>query len=249
MPAQPSAQTDRFSPIVELRQYDMVPGERDTLIDIFDMHFIEGQEAEGITVIGQFRDIDNPDSFVWLRGFADMESRKKALTGFYSGTIWRKHADAANPTMLRFDNVLLLRPATLDSGFALDVSDRPKSGTAETEGGLVTANIISVRGDASEFAAWHREHMLPIFVDAGADVVGSFVTESAENNYPELPVRTDKRVLVIFTRFENAAALDRVRAALAASPEWAAASKAAAAYVEGPPQTLRLAPTARSLLR
>jgi len=36
---------------------------------------------------------------------------------------------------------------------------------------------------------------------------------------------------------------------LAASPEWAAASKAAGAYVAGPPQTLRLAPTARSLLR
>ena len=38
-----------------------------------------------MTVIGQFRDLDNPDSFVWLRGFADMESRRKALGAFYSG--------------------------------------------------------------------------------------------------------------------------------------------------------------------
>ena len=37
--------------------------------------------------------------------------------------------------------------------------------------------------------------------------------------------------------------------ALAASPEWAEAVKLAAAYTLGPPQTSRLAPTTRSLLR
>ena len=56
-------------------------------------------------------------------------------------------------------------------------------------------------------------------------------------------------MLVVFSRFADAAALERSRATLAASPQWAEAAKAAAAYVDGPPQTLRLAPTARSLLR
>jgi hypothetical protein len=243
------APTSRLSPIVELRQYDLHPGTRDTLIGIFDAHFIEGQEIEGMTVIGQFRDLDNPDSFVWLRGFADMETRRKALTGFYSGPVWRQHADAANATMINFDNVLLLRPATPDGGFALDLNDRPVRGTAGKEaGGLVTATIISAKGDAAEFAAWHREHMLPIFREAGADVLAAFVTENAENDYPALPIRTDKQVLVIFTRFADPSALDRFRAELASSPAWAAASKAAGPHVEGPPQTLRLSPTARSLL-
>ena len=117
-----------LSPIVELRRYDLVPGSRDTLIDIFDRRLIEGQEAEGMTIIGQFRDLDDPDSFVWLRGFADMETRRKALDGFYSGPVWLANRDAANATMLRFDNVLLLRPATADGGFALDVADRPPRG-------------------------------------------------------------------------------------------------------------------------
>lgn len=244
-----SVPISRLSPIVELRQYDLHPGTRDTLIDIFDTHFIEGQEVEGMTVIGQFRDLDNPDSFVWLRGFADMEARKKALTGFYSGPVWQKHRDAANATMINFDNVLLLRPATPDSGFALDVRDRPAPGTSGTSDGLVTVNIISVKDDAAAFAAWHRENMLPIFKDAGAEVLAAFVTENAENDYPALPIRTDRQVLAIVTRFADAAALDRFRAALAQSPEWAAASKAAGAHVNGPPQTLRLTPTARSLLR
>jgi quinol monooxygenase YgiN len=246
MSDQPSS---RLSPIVELRQYDLHPGARDTLVDVFDTHLIEGQEAEGIAVIGQFRDLDNPDSFVWLRGFTDMESRRKALEAFYTGPVWLKHRDAANPTMIRFDNVLLLRPAAAESGFALDIADRPAPGAAGMAGGLVTINIIGVHGDAAEFAAWHRENMQPILRKAGAEIVASLVTENAENTYPALPVRKDKQVLVIVTRFTDAAALDRFRAALAALPEWAAASKAAAAFVEGPPQAFRLEPTARSLLR
>jgi quinol monooxygenase YgiN len=249
--------TSRLSPIVELRQYDLVPGTRETLIDIFDRHFIESQEGEGMAVIGQFRDLDNPDSFVWLRGFADMASRKRALAGFYGGPVWSTHRDAANATMLRFDNVLLLRPAWPDAGFALDMHDRPAAGPADhpaPEAGtqadtLVTANVITVRDDADAFAAWHRQHMLPILTDAGVDVVAAFVTESAENDYPALPVRTDGKVLVIFSRFAGQPALDSARLRLAASPAWAAASKAAAPYVQGPPQTLRLQPTARSLLR
>jgi quinol monooxygenase YgiN len=239
----------RFSPIVELRQYDLHPGTRDTMIDIFDRHFIEGQEVEGADVIGQFRDMDNPDSFVWLRGFQDMESRKKALQAFYGGPVWMAERDAANATMIRFDNVLLLRPAWPESGFQLDVADRPGRQASDAAAGLVTANIIRVRGDAEAFAAWHRANMLPIIVDAGAEFLAAFVTEPAENTYPALPVRTDGNVLVIFGRFPDQAALDRSRAALAASPQWAEAARSAAAHVEGPPQALRLAPTARSLLR
>lgn len=249
MSGQPSPTAHRLSPVIELRQYDLHPGTRDTLIDIFDRHLVEGQEVEGMAIIGQFRDLDNPDSFVWLRGFADMETREKALTGFYSGPVWMKHRDAANATMVRFDNVLLLKPATPESAFALEIADRPAPGSATEAGGLITINVITVRGDAMEFAAWHRQNMLPIFKGAGAEVIAALVTEPAENTYPALPVRTDRQVLAIVTRFADAAALDHFRTTLAASPEWATASKAAGAHVAGPPQTLRLTPTTRSLLR
>jgi len=244
-----TAGTSRLSPIVELRQYNLHPGSRETLIDIFDRHFVEGQEAEGMAIIGQFRDLDNPDSFVWLRGFQDMESRRKALQAFYTGPVWMAERDAANATMIRFDNVLLLRPAWPDSGFHLDVADRPGQGAIDAAAGLVTVNIIRVRGDAAAFAAWHRANMLPIIRESGAEFLAAFVTEPAENTYPALPVRTDANVLAIFGRFPDAATLDRSRAVLAASTQWAEASRAAAAHVDGRPQTLRLSPTARSLLR
>ena len=57
--------------VVELRQYTLHPHQRDTLIALFDREFVESQEALGMQVIGPFRDLDDPDRFVWLRGFDD----------------------------------------------------------------------------------------------------------------------------------------------------------------------------------
>src|SRR5207253_10536923 len=111
-------------PVVELRQYILHPGKRDVLIDLFDREFIETQEALGIKIIGQFRDLDHPDRFVWLRGFGDMTSRAKALTDFYGGAVWNAHRGAAQPTMLDADNGLLLPPARPTSAASPDNSNR-----------------------------------------------------------------------------------------------------------------------------
>ena len=116
-------------PIVELRQYTLHPGKRDVLIDLFDREFVESQEALGMKIIGQFRDLDDPNRFVWLRGFRDMPSRAQALEDFYGGPVWKAHREAANATMIDSDNVLLLHPATSDFGvFVSKVRTRPSSG-------------------------------------------------------------------------------------------------------------------------
>src|SRR5215470_11200374 len=104
-------------PVVELRQYTLQPGQRDVLVDLFDREFVESQEAAGMAIVGQFRDLDQPDRFVWIRGFADMPSRARALASFYGGPAWRTHSAQANATMIDTDNVLLLRPVTARSGF------------------------------------------------------------------------------------------------------------------------------------
>ena len=88
--------TRSYSPIVELRQYTLHPERRDELIELFDREFVETQEAVGMQVIGQFRNIDDPDQFVWLRGFNDMSARAGSLAAFYGGPIWKAHRDAAN---------------------------------------------------------------------------------------------------------------------------------------------------------
>src|SRR5678815_968930 len=107
------------SQVLELRQYTLHPGQRDALIDLFDREFIEPQEAAGMSVIGQFRDRDAADRFVWLRGFPDLASRAARLQTFYGGPVWQAHRDAANATMIDSDDVLLLRPVDPGAGFVL----------------------------------------------------------------------------------------------------------------------------------
>jgi hypothetical protein len=106
-----------MSGIVELRQYTLKPGQRDVLIDLFEREFVESQEAEGMDIIGTFRGAGDPDRFVWLRGFPDMDARARSLAAFYGGPIWKQHRDAANATMIDSDNVLLLKPASDGAGF------------------------------------------------------------------------------------------------------------------------------------
>src|SRR4051812_24596785 len=102
--------------VLELRQYTLHPGRRDDLISLFEREFIEPQEEVGAQVLATFRDLDRPDHFVWLRGFADMAARGDALAAFYGGPAWQAHRETANATMVDSDDVHLLRPLTCDQG-------------------------------------------------------------------------------------------------------------------------------------
>lgn len=236
--------------IVELRQYALRPGRREDLIELFDREFVETQEAAGISVIGQFRDLDHPDRFVWLRGFPDMPSRAESLRAFYGGPVWKEHRDAANATMLDSDNVLLLRPARPASGFLNVGAHRPPVGTMGSSEGLVVATIYHLdRPAGADFVGSFERTLGPVLEDAGAPVLAHFVTESSANNFPALPVREGGHVFAWFSLFRNRAAYDRHAAALDRSHRWReGVEDVLAPCLERPPEVLKLSPTARSLL-
>ncbi|WP_329192069.1 MULTISPECIES: NIPSNAP family protein [unclassified Streptomyces] len=160
--------------IVELRQYTLRPGTRETLIELFEREFVTGQEAVGIAVGGRFRDLDDPDRFVWLRAFPDMRHRRRSLEAFYTGPVWQENRDAANATMIDSDDVLLLH----GPGFT------PHSGIRE-----VIATVCRPSG-AAAFDAYAARHL-----DPGHAL---HRTAHVENDYPRLPVRTGEDVRVWF---------------------------------------------------
>ena len=217
-------------PVIELRQYTLHPGRREVLIELFEREFIEPQQALGISVVGIFRDLDDPDRFVWLRGFADMASRPAALAGFYDGPVWQRHRSTANATMVDSDNVLLLRPADAQA----------QAGMA----GLVTATICPVRSSAAELVDRFERGVQAQWMGAGASWVVGFVTEASPNNFPRLPVREGESVIVWLCGFADVAAQQRHADQIATSPEWAAWC----AQLAGEAQTLRLAPTTGSAI-
>jgi hypothetical protein len=157
--------------IYELRQYTLHPGRRDTLIELFEREFVESQEALGMRLVGTFRDLGDPDKFVWVRGFPDMPSRAQALSDFYYGPVWRTFSKEANATMIDSDDVLLLRPV-VDFPVA-----RPESG------GLISVRIGPLPA--------------PSVPD---DVLAALETINVENTFPALPVREGEELYVWFRR-------------------------------------------------
>lgn len=172
-----------MSEVYELRQYTLHPGKRDTLIELFEGEFLEPQEACGMSIPGQFRDLDDPDRFVWFRGFPDMARRKEALTCFYGGPVWKANRDAANATMIDSDDVLLLR---LVEGSAFPVS-------------------------APRYFVTVYSFDAPVADDMRIPALTLLRTEPAENNYPALPVRTGEHVIVAITAEENRVELPNAR--------------------------------------
>ncbi|QRY65646.1 NIPSNAP family protein (plasmid) [Ensifer sp. PDNC004] len=204
--------------VYELRRYRLHPGGRERLIDLFDREFVDPQEALGMRVEGEFRDCGDPDAFVWVRSFADMETRTEALAAFYSGPVWKEHGSLANETMLNSDNVLLLKPVAGTQPFARNLA-REKQ--ARSTKGLVTVNICSLApGTEDRFAAFFIAEALPIFEEAGARIDAVFVTERSANAFPRLPVRQGDTVLAWFEMHEDEDGLSRHQERLSNDVRW-----------------------------
>lgn len=189
--------------VLELRQYTLRPGQREVLIELFERELIEPQEAVGMQVLGQFRDLDRPDRFVWLRGFSDMEARRRGLFAFYGGPVWAAWGPAANATMIDSDDVLLLRPSGPTSGLRPNVHPRPFPG-ASSDPTVLHATILAVDPIKASTLAGRLSRVLEAaLAEAGHRLVGRYETDPTPNNFPRLPVRTDT-AFVWFTSFAKA---------------------------------------------
>jgi hypothetical protein len=230
--------------------YALHPGKRDDLIELFEREFIESQEAVGIQVLGQFYDLDEPDQFVWLRGFNDMSARQASLDAFYGGPVWKKHRDAANATMVDSDNVLLLRLVHPTSGFSFNNGHRPARSSRAARDGFVTATIYYFNKPVtSAFIDYFENTIQAELIESGASVLAYFVTEDSPNTFPRLPVREGEHVFIWFAGFQNQDAYKDHLTKLRDSKLWNnEIAKFLHKHMQGKPEVLRLSPTSRSRL-
>ena len=232
--------------IVELRQYTLHPHQRDTLITLFDREFVETQEAVGMRVLGQFRDLDDANRFVWLRGFADMEARRHGLEAFYGGPVWAAHRSTANATMISSDDVLLLRPAWPGAADALYAGERAEPGSTRVPRGIILVAIHYLQSPAdTDLLDWCHTTMAPALIEGAAVRQAWYVTEPSLNNFPRLSVRSDVTVLVGVAVFPNTTALENFQHSPYAN---GTIPLTLAKRLAKPPELHGLAPTARSAL-
>ena len=240
----------RCCPIVELRQYTLHPNKLDGFLPLFEREFIETQEAVGISVIGHFRDRDDPDRFVWFRGFPDMPARAEALQAFYGGPVWKAHRDEANASFIDTDNVLLLRPVSATSGFALAKLQRQPIGTRAPAKGIVVVMIYSFEAAVSDdFRQFFEREIKPELRKGGISVAAELETESSPNTFPRLPVREGENVFLWIATFATADDYAKSLARLELSRRWRETlAPELTRRLKSPPQVLRLTPAPRSLL-
>ena len=218
--------------VYELRKYTLRPGTREAFIELFETHLLDTQDATGMHVLGQFRDADRPDAFVWIRAFTDMERRRESLTAFYSGPVWAAHGAEANAMMIDSDDVLLLEPVDGGPGLAEQVGPRPPIGATSDGTAEIDVVVCPLRPEDTNS---YLERTGGVQQRLGGRALPSLQTLHTPNTFPQLPVHEDVHVAVTLTRFDE-------------PPRRAAADELDALAI-GPVQRMHLTPTPRSALR
>ncbi len=232
--------------VFELRQYTLYGGRRDTLLSLFEANFIDSQEVVGAHILGTFRDLEDPDRFVWIRGFQNMAERKQALEAFYlNSPAWIAHKKEANATMVDSDNVLLLAPLSSSPQFSAGI--RNNSGPDAVYG--VTIYYLGAVG-INQFAEFFDRTLLPHLNSLGVYPIATLATNEVPNNFPRLPVREHDRVFLWIARWPS----ETTQAAFAAQwHSWSGWRDSAPENIlpalARKSEQLRLKPTARSRLQ
>jgi hypothetical protein len=240
--------------MIELRNYRLRDGATGDFIRYFEEHFLVSQREEGMHVLGQFAVVGEPDRFVWIRGFADMGARLRGLSGFYEGPFWQARRTEANAMMRDSDHVHLLRPlgpsAALTGGLSLEDRASEPPGAVPSHTGLVAVDFYrAAPGALDRLVERFDQHVRPALFAEGHRVLGHFVAELTPNDYPRLPVIQDPDLLLVLSAYRDAERCDALRAGWPDGDPWRAALQGELQGLVADASTIRLRPTARSLIR
>ncbi|HEX2339620.1 MAG TPA: NIPSNAP family protein [Vicinamibacterales bacterium] len=94
--------------IIEMRTYKIQPGKRAEFLEIFESKSVPAHQEIGMKILGPFLSIEDPDTFFFMRGFPDLQSRDPMKEQFYEGALWKRElAQRLMPMIEKFDVVLV----------------------------------------------------------------------------------------------------------------------------------------------
>ena len=103
--------------IVEVRAYRIKPGRREEFIKLFETRAVPALRSYGMKILGPLVDLENPNKFVFLRGFPSLEERERMKDEFYEGPLWKNELEAIAMPMIDSYDVILCETT---SGFVAD---------------------------------------------------------------------------------------------------------------------------------
>jgi heme-degrading monooxygenase HmoA len=97
--------------IVEMRTYKLKPGKRPEFLEVFRTRSVPAHAEIGMKISGPFLSIEDPDTFFFMRGFPDLESREPMKAKFYEGRLWKEELEnLLMPMIEKYDVVLVDDP-------------------------------------------------------------------------------------------------------------------------------------------
>jgi len=97
--------------IIEMRTYRLKPGKRPEFLEIFRTRSVPAHREIGMTIAGPFLSVEDPDTFFFMRGFPDLESREPMKAQFYEGELWNRELESVLMPMIdRYDVVVVEGP-------------------------------------------------------------------------------------------------------------------------------------------
>ena len=79
--------------IIEMRTYKIKPGKRTEFLEIFESKSVPAHQEIGMKILGPFLAIEDPDTFFFMRGFPDLQSRDPMKERFYEGALWKRELE------------------------------------------------------------------------------------------------------------------------------------------------------------
>jgi hypothetical protein len=94
--------------IIEMRTYKLKPGKRDEFLAIFHSKSVPAHAEIGMKILGPWLSIDDPNTFFFMRGFPDLESREPMKAKFYEGELWKQELEQLLMPMIEVYDVVLV---------------------------------------------------------------------------------------------------------------------------------------------
>jgi NIPSNAP len=94
--------------VIEMRTYKTKPGLRAQFLEIFRAKSMPAHAEIGMKILGPFLSLEDSDTFFFMRGFPNLESREPMKAKFYEGELWRRELEAVLMPMLEKYEVVLV---------------------------------------------------------------------------------------------------------------------------------------------
>ncbi len=95
--------------LFELRQYRILPGQRDTWVKFMEDVLIPFQVSKGMVIVGSFVAEEDDDLYVWIRRFDSEQEREQLYRAVYESDHWKSTIAPRVSEMLDREKMVVTR--------------------------------------------------------------------------------------------------------------------------------------------